>query len=169
MTSIFRAVHIPALYSNDYTFDEANLFIWTAAELATTIIATSIPVLRALLRNIVQSATRNKTGVNTFKTGTYMCSTMSHSQSYKRMVGDDAKPKGTTLASISESGVSVTSLVITPPYSVDKDPEHGGIMKTREITVDYDRRSQINNHEGDRGANASLGFEMEDVTPAHTR
>ncbi|KAF3763980.1 hypothetical protein M406DRAFT_240457, partial [Cryphonectria parasitica EP155] len=49
ITSIFRAYHIPALYSNDYSWDESTLFVWTAAEMATTIIATSIPVLRVLL------------------------------------------------------------------------------------------------------------------------
>lgn len=170
MTSIFRAVHIPALYSRDYTFDEGELFIWTAAELATTIIATSIPVLRALMRSIVQSTTRHRTGVNTFKTGTYVCSTVSRSQSYKRMDGDNPRSKGTTLASISENGGSVTSLVITPAYSVDKDLEYGGIMKTREIKVDYDRRSQMpETHHGGQGPNASLGFELKEVSPVHSR
>lgn len=179
MTSIFRAIHIPAIYSDDYTYDEGELFIWTAAELATTIVAASIPVLRALLKSIVNSTRRTRrTGVNTFKNGTYVCSTVSRSQSYyRRMEGQEkttaahrAKAGGDgNLASISENGESVSSLVMTPARSLEKDLLHGGIMKTEEITVDYDRRSRQGTEDKNGDGNAVLGFELQEVTPAFTR
>lgn len=178
ITSIFRAVHIPAIYSDDYTYDESDLFVWTAAELATTITAASIPVLRALLKSIVSSTqrTRGRTGVNTFKTGTYMCSTVSRSQSYRRMEGEAVplpKTKGggggggdRNLGSISENGESVHSLVMTPEKTLEGEGR-GGIMKTEEITVDYDRRSR--HEESGKMDSSALGFELEEVAPVFTR
>lgn len=70
------------------------------------------------------------------------------------------------LASISENGESVTSLVINPEKTLEKE-SHGGIMKTEEITVDYDRRSR---HEENGNMDSSaLGFELEEVSPVFTR
>lgn len=65
-----RAVTVPSLYTGDYTYAAGQLFIWTGAELATTIVAASIPILRALLSDIVRSRSPRKTltELNTFKT-----------------------------------------------------------------------------------------------------
>lgn len=64
-----RAVTVPSLYSGDYTYEAGQLFIWTGAELASTIVAASIPILRALLSDIVRSRSPRKTltELNTFK------------------------------------------------------------------------------------------------------
>lgn len=64
-----RAITVPSLYSGDYTYEAGQLFIWTGAELATTIVAASIPILRALLSDIVRSRSPKKTftELNTFK------------------------------------------------------------------------------------------------------
>ncbi|PSR90350.1 hypothetical protein BD289DRAFT_354458, partial [Coniella lustricola] len=48
-TATMRAITVGALYSGDYTYDEGQLFIWTGAEIAMTIVATSIPILRTLV------------------------------------------------------------------------------------------------------------------------
>lgn len=159
MTSIMRAVNIPSIYVFDYTWSESRLFVWTAAELGTTIIAASIPVLRVLLRNMVDS-TQRKTGeglTNTFRTGTYMCSTVGRSQSYRRMDTERASQKvkrGNSFGGISEDGESMNSLSVAPVRSLD----HGGILKTEEIQVQYDNSPT-------RPGNAALGFELEDVPP----
>lgn len=63
-----RAVTVPSLYSGDYTYEAGQLFIWTGAELATTIVAASIPILRVLLSDIVKSARKTVSELNTFKT-----------------------------------------------------------------------------------------------------
>lgn len=69
-----RAVTVPTLYADDYSYEAGQLFIWTGAELATTIVAASIPILRALLSDIVHSTRRYRypgggamTELNTFK------------------------------------------------------------------------------------------------------
>lgn len=110
--------------------------------------------------------------MNTFKTGTYVCSTVSRSQSYRRMEGDTVsvpRNKGGSgnLASISENGESVSSLAMTFKNSLERDQGHGGIMKTEEITVDYDRRSR--HEESGKMENAAFGFELEEVPPAFVR
>lgn len=174
VTSIMRAIHIPSLYTTDYTWEESSLFVWTAAELGTTIIAASIPILRTLLRNIKDSTHRRdgRTGVtNTFKTGTYVCSTVGRSQSYRRMDGDtiSQKPGGKGhLDGISESGESVTSLVDLPMKNFGNDRAHGGIMKTEEVQVQYDRKSW----DGKgivQTENPVLGFEMEEMPASYMR
>lgn len=63
-----RALTVPTLYARDYTYEGGQLFIWTGAELATTIVAASIPILRVLLNDIVHSRYhRGATELNTFK------------------------------------------------------------------------------------------------------
>lgn len=142
-----RAIYLPALYTADYTWDEASLFVWTATELATTIVAASIPVLRPLLRSIVNSTQRRdgRPGVaNTFKTGTYVCTAVGRAQSYRRMDRDSLSQKNSGLGhldDISEDGDGSNSLVLKPLNSHEKGREHEGIMKTEEVQVQYDRKS----------------------------
>lgn len=141
-----RAIYLPALYTQDYTWDEASLFVWTATELATTIVAASIPVLRPLLRSLVNSTQRRegRTGVtNTFKTGTYVCTAVGRAQSYRRMDGDSVSQKNALahLDDISEDGDGSNSLVLKPLKSLEKGQEHDGIMKTEEVQVQYARKS----------------------------
>lgn len=63
-----RAVTVPALYAKDYSYAGGLLLIWTGAELATTIVAASIPILRVLLHDMVHSKyRRGATELNTFK------------------------------------------------------------------------------------------------------
>lgn len=66
--SVMRALAVPTMFGEDYTYAMGKLFIWTAVELATTIVAASIPVLRALLSGIVSTRSpRGITELNTFK------------------------------------------------------------------------------------------------------
>lgn len=50
-----RALTVPTLNGQDYSYEAGLLFIWTGAELATTIVAASIPILRALVSDMVHS------------------------------------------------------------------------------------------------------------------
>lgn len=47
-----RAITVPTLTGSDYTYQAGLLFIWTAAEIACTIVAASIPILRVMFREI---------------------------------------------------------------------------------------------------------------------
>ncbi|ETS79804.1 hypothetical protein PFICI_07333 [Pestalotiopsis fici W106-1] len=63
ITSVVRCSTIPLLVSHDTTYFSADVMIWTAAEIATTIMAASIPVLRVFLRRMV--TVRRSAGSNT--------------------------------------------------------------------------------------------------------
>lgn len=66
-TSIMRAVTVPTLNGSDYSYQAGQLFIWTGAELAATIVAASIPILRALISELRISRNADNTELNTFK------------------------------------------------------------------------------------------------------
>lgn len=188
MTSIVRAVEVPSLYATDYTYEASRLLIWTAAELATTIIATSIPVLRALLRDIVSSSYRNRGPAgnrysNTFKSATYLGNSRSRPESFPRTgpgtsiaicTSTSQKQKGSgSLANIYENGESATSLILQPsPASDGKEfgLEHGGILKTEIITVNYDTRSvKSGNTARSSGPDTLQGIELQQVAPTYVR
>lgn len=147
ITSVVRAIQVPALQAKDYTYDSGELFIWTGAELATTIIAASIPVLRMLLRDIVSSTCqRNQdTAMNTFKNGTFRSNKGNLTTIISSTTGN--QKRGGDLANIGQSGESVTSLIDTPANSMDK----GGIMKTEVVTVNYGIRHQSTSSRGSNG------------------
>ncbi|KAI1849113.1 hypothetical protein JX266_005074 [Neoarthrinium moseri] len=52
-TSILRCIKIKLVEEDDFTYRSGELAIWTVAEIATTIMAASIPVLRVHVRKIV--------------------------------------------------------------------------------------------------------------------
>lgn len=64
-----RAITVPTLSGDDYSYEAGQLFIWTGAELAMTIVAASIPILRALLSDFVHSKypRQEPTELETFK------------------------------------------------------------------------------------------------------
>lgn len=173
-TSIMRAIYIPAIYAEDYTWDESSLFVWTATEVATTIIAASIPVLRPLLRSFVNSTQRKdgRTGVtNTFKTGTYVCSAVGRAQSYRRMDGEGNSQKAGGsghLDDISEDGERSPDLVSTSSKSFDHGRDHDGILKTETVQVQYAMKTW-DAKEDDHAENLGLGFELDEVPPSHLR
>lgn len=62
-----RATTVPTLSGTDYTYQAGLLFIWTAAELAATIVAASIPILRVLISEL-RTRYPGVTELNTMKT-----------------------------------------------------------------------------------------------------
>lgn len=189
VTSIVRAVEVPSLYASDYPYEASKLLIWTAAELATTIIATSIPVLRALLRDFVHSSYRNRgpTGnrySTTSKSAAYAGHSRSRPESFARAgpgtsvaictSASQKQQKGLgSLANIYENGDSVTSLIVQQPSPSSDGKEfgleHGGILKTDIITVNYDTRSDKSSNAGSNGAETLQDIELQQVAPTYIR
>lgn len=62
-----RAMTVPALSGTDYTYQAGGLFIWTSAEVASTIVAASIPILRVLFNELKHSRYPRVTELHTFK------------------------------------------------------------------------------------------------------
>ncbi|KAM7185679.1 hypothetical protein V8F20_011703 [Naviculisporaceae sp. PSN 640] len=53
---------IPVIVDGDFTYESYNLVIWGSAEVAITIVAASIPVLRVLFRELREATTRRRYG-----------------------------------------------------------------------------------------------------------
>lgn len=138
-TSIIRCIKIPLLQSNDFTFRSGELAIWTVAEIATTIMATSIPVLRVFLRKMV---TAHPTGANnpyhrSAADGTFLQSLRSAS-------------KGTEHTTTITSGAR-NSVGAKAHGRQGKDPRalslaqgtgyEGKIMKIDTVAIDYGQRA----------------------------
>ncbi|KAK3381200.1 hypothetical protein B0H63DRAFT_396245 [Podospora didyma] len=69
ITAIMKCIAIPTLAHGDFTYDGAELVIWGDAEVATTIMATSIPVLRVLFIDAKTSAERHYGGSRSKRMG----------------------------------------------------------------------------------------------------
>lgn len=168
VTSIFRAIHLSSLNTADFSYSESELLILTGAELATTITAASIPVLRPMLRsgfrNILQSTCPNR---DRPKTGSMMLSDdMSRSQSYKKMVSDNGAgltKRQTNMATLSEVRESEESLPSLPLQTFQHDLERGGIIKTEEIEVHYENGADHPRTTGPQG------FDPGDISPVYVR
>lgn len=136
-----RCVKIPLIDSNDFSFHSGQLAIWTAAEIATTIMATSIPVLRVFLRRMVTAHPGNGEGINR----------------YHRSTADGLFLKSLHIASkgsqhtttVTSRGCEPGSLKHSPSWrrkgqgdtSPSLESESGcGIMKVNTLEIDYDQR-----------------------------
>ncbi|KAI4604391.1 hypothetical protein KJ359_000529 [Pestalotiopsis sp. 9143b] len=147
ITGFVKCWKLQALASGDFTWDGVDLVEWGAAETAVTVIATSIPILRALFSELRSTARSNSKGTGK--------DAMPGSQSrFSRMsktpaVVVNARARPVSQQELNE-GDSDSDRSIWPggkPY----------IMKTDEITLTYDER---------RGDEEN-GYEMDVVSPTH--
>ncbi|KAF2970160.1 hypothetical protein GQX73_g3368 [Xylaria multiplex] len=159
ITAVIRTTFLPSLASPTFSTKATTLVIWFAAEPATTIIAASIPVLRALIKELHTSGAKY----------------MSH-EKYASGRVEASGVKGTarsgTKGNGSKRGDSAfhTSRVVTTvtgqgsryPYDNDGDTGSdksileattapGKIMQTQEVRLSYH----------DRSDNDSMGYEMD--------
>ncbi|KAL8383634.1 hypothetical protein RB595_010705 [Gaeumannomyces hyphopodioides] len=58
-TAFVKSAQIPALAKGDFTYDGFGLVVWSTCEVAMTIIAACIPVLRVLVRDVKKSTRRH--------------------------------------------------------------------------------------------------------------
>ncbi|KAK1585766.1 uncharacterized protein LY79DRAFT_518243 [Colletotrichum navitas] len=138
-TAIIKCTYLPSLLSGDITYDGSRLAIWGACETGVTIMAASIPVLRVLIRDVAAS-TRKYYG-------------SSGSGIDKSRIGHEASLKRTNTATVTTSpqkgsfrrkwdrltdDQSEKSVQRTEP-----DIDFGKIIRTNEIVVQYDTRSEI--------------------------
>ncbi|KAK9420247.1 hypothetical protein SUNI508_06516 [Seiridium unicorne] len=123
VTGIIKCVKLQALASANFFYDGGDLSIWSMAEIHTTIMAASIPVLRALGREITSSASR------------YYAQSHDRTRRYTR-TGDNT--------------VTITSSKRPPTNyqshdgASDKSILHGGIgkiMQVNEIQIKYGDKS----------------------------
>ncbi|KAI3331993.1 hypothetical protein HD806DRAFT_478994 [Xylariaceae sp. AK1471] len=164
ITAVIRTVFLPSLSSPNFSTQATTLVIWYVAEPATTIIAASIPVLRALIKEIKTS------GARYFSNEKYISE-----QRYASGRGNGSGVKGTGRSGTKgSSGKRVTSAfhtsrIVTTVTGHSKDPydlrgdtgsdksileataEPGKIMQTQEVRLSYHDRSDID----------EMGYEMD--------
>ncbi|KAI0458646.1 hypothetical protein F5B21DRAFT_500152 [Xylaria acuta] len=157
ITAVVRTIFLPALNSPNFSTRATTLVIWYTAEATTTIIAASIPVLRALIKEIKTSGARYFSG-----------------EKYDSGRRDGSGVKGSGRSQSKGNGpkkvdsVFHTSRVVTTvtcpgnKYPSDGDTasdksileapaEPGKIMQTQEVRLSYH----------DRSDNDSMGYEMD--------
>lgn len=147
-----RCLKIPTLQAHDFTFEAGQLAIWTVAEISTTIMASSIPVLRILIVKAIKTG-RSQTGRS--QTG------------YHRSMHDGTFKHGRTHTTIITSSGSRRGRKTSEASSSTQDEElglgrredtTGKIVKVETVSVDYDTRTL-----GGRNS-IGLGIELERVT-----
>lgn len=116
-----------------------NLVAWGAAEVATTIMASSIPVLRVLFRE-VKATTRRKYGLSSgSKNRSYGTGSLARSNTVTVEGGSHKKSPSvhvlTTFRSSKSDNRSDTSVLIA-------EPPEGTIVQTQEINIQYHRRDE---------------------------
>ncbi|KAJ0115081.1 hypothetical protein N8I77_009725 [Diaporthe amygdali] len=159
-TSIMRCQKIPLLLTADFTFESGQLSIWSAAEIATTIMAASIPVLRLWVKTIVSvhsryrlsSADRTFNGRGVLQGHgqrskmTTLATTTTITSGGNNMVRKSSSKRGR--AKLADMGWASRSSSDSEDLEAFGSPAGGisggaagGIVKMETITVNYDKRT----------------------------
>ncbi|GAP84920.1 putative integral membrane protein [Rosellinia necatrix] len=159
ITAVVRTIFLPALASPNFSTKATTLVIWYTAEAATTIVAASIPVLRALIKELHTSGARYFSGEK-YASGRQEGSGVRGSA--KNHSKGNASKKGDSALHTSRVVTTVTGHGSKYPYDVHGDTgsdksileataEPGKIMQTQEVRLSYH----------DRSDNDSMGYEMD--------
>lgn len=160
ITAVVRTVFLPALASPDFSTKATTLVIWYTAEAATTIVAASIPVLRALIKEL-HSSGANYISREKYGSGRHGGSGMGATGRSHHSKGMNSK-KGDSALHTSRVVTTVTGHCKKHPYDVHGDTgsdksileattEPGKIVQTQEVRLSYH----------DRSDNDSMGYEMD--------
>ncbi|KAJ3580275.1 hypothetical protein NPX13_g278 [Xylaria arbuscula] len=138
ITALIRTVFLPSLASSTFSTKATTLVIWYVAEPATTIIAASIPVLRALIKELHTSGAKYFSGEK-YGSGRPDASGVKASKgaSKTRRVSASHQPS-------SDNGYWLSRIL-------EGATEPGKIMQTQEIRLSYH----------DKSDNDSMGYEMD--------
>ncbi|KAI1775004.1 hypothetical protein F4818DRAFT_451940 [Hypoxylon cercidicola] len=144
VTAIMRCVYLPLLAIGTFSTQGTTLVIWFVAESAVTIMAASIPVLRALIKEIASSidrygrSTGNNSGVKSHTEGTPRGLYSSNIVTVTGSRRDPYDPHGDAGSdkSIFDAGRAPGKI------------EPGRIMQTQEIRLSYHDRSDNDSDQG---------------------
>ncbi|OLN81960.1 hypothetical protein CCHL11_08634 [Colletotrichum chlorophyti] len=144
-TAIVKCTTIPTLLSGDFTYDGSDLVIWGTCESSVTIVAASIPVLRVLVRDVASTARKyyrgssaTRTNASRFGGGVTRSNTVTVSTNPATRKGSIRKKWDKLADDRSDKSI----------LGVDSEPEFGKIVRTNEVVVEYDVRSQLEGRGG---------------------
>ncbi|CAJ2502230.1 Uu.00g096240.m01.CDS01 [Anthostomella pinea] len=153
-TGIVRAVTLVKLRNQDFSYNGGDIVIWSIVEISVTVIAASIPVLRAFLRSVVSSG------------GQYFSTSGDRTDQYR------TRTRGTKYGNAYGNGRSQTTCVaadrsksraedgLASDAASDKsilDADAKKIMKTEAVTVSFQSSDEV----------GRMGYELDDLSPHH--
>ncbi|KAF6814460.1 hypothetical protein CSOJ01_04011 [Colletotrichum sojae] len=146
-TAIVKCTTIPTLLSGDFTYDGSDLVIWGTAESGVTIVAASIPVLRVLVRDVASSARKyyggsSGTRTNGSRFGVARSNTVTVTTTTANNSHHGASRKGSTRRKDKLADDRSDRSIL----GGEEELEFGKIVKTHEVVVQYDRRSDYDGH-----------------------
>ncbi|KAI1259792.1 hypothetical protein F5Y18DRAFT_432924 [Xylariaceae sp. FL1019] len=159
ITAVIRTVNLPMLANPNFSSSATILVIWYVAEAATTIIAASIPVLRALIKDIKTSS--NKYFKNKYGSGHLESGTGGTSQNNKRSrTQHSALHSSRVVTTVTGKRNNKKETDMYGDTSSDKsilEGHHGNhgnghIVQTQEIRLSYHDRND---------SDSNMGYEME--------
>ncbi|KAI0841234.1 hypothetical protein F5Y06DRAFT_216008 [Hypoxylon sp. FL0890] len=145
VTAIMRCVYLPNLLLGSFSTQGTTLVIWYVAESSVTIIAASIPVLRALIKEISSSidrynrSTGNKSGMKSQSRATPRG--LHHSNVVTTVIGSRRDPHD--LHSDASSDKSILEAGRAPGKV-----EPGRIVQTQEVRLSYYDQSDNDSEQG---------------------
>ncbi|KAI0889261.1 uncharacterized protein GGS22DRAFT_153529 [Annulohypoxylon maeteangense] len=148
VTAIMRCVYLPLLAKGTFSTQGTTLVIWYVAESSVTIIAASIPVLRALIKEISSSidrygrSTANKSGM---KSQTRSTPRVLHPSNIVTTVVSSRRDPN-------EAGDASSDKSILDAAHAPGKTSLGRIVQTQEVRLSYHDRSDMD---------SEAGYEME--------
>ncbi|KAK8121730.1 hypothetical protein PG984_010400 [Apiospora sp. TS-2023a] len=164
VTAFVRASQVPSLATPDFTYEDGHLVVWTIAEITTTIIAASIPVLRILYRDIRPSNRRRSYVMSTFD-GTFPSASLRQGLSRTATIITSRCRDGGKRSNSSRSNRPKDFCPEAAEYGSESE---GKIVQVQTITIDYDvetlRQSRLGLGMGPK-AGQTVGFDVDAVPP----
>ncbi|KAI1646018.1 uncharacterized protein F4817DRAFT_341626 [Daldinia loculata] len=147
ITAVVRCIYLPLLTLGTFSTQGTTLVIWYVAESSATIVAASIPVLRALIKEMSSSmerynhSTGNKSGLKSHTKGTprglHASNVVTTVISSRR---DPHDPHG---------DASSDKSILDGAHAPGKSSEaRGGIVQTQEVRLSYHDRSDNDSEQG---------------------
>jgi len=129
VTSIVRSTYIAKLTTQDVSYESYNAIIWAVAECSMAIVATSIPVLRVVLKHAVNSALEGYTGSSRTKSRT-------KSRSYPSKATSSGNPMSTRQSSKKTPDITVSGECGDSVKEVFGRGSQGNYVQLDDLAVD---------------------------------
>ncbi|KAF2680126.1 hypothetical protein K458DRAFT_393099 [Lentithecium fluviatile CBS 122367] len=159
--AIVKGVYLVQLAQQDFFYNGKDVTIWTAVETATAIVGASIPVLRVFFKDTISSLYNHTAPISHSdpKSSSIPLSDRSGTRSGTRGIGSTVRGRGD---SASERSIlrdtEDLGVVIEENGRMGRKAGLGGILQTRAITVEYERRSFVSGFGGgERGEEEQIG------------
>ncbi|KAI0141843.1 hypothetical protein GGR57DRAFT_397830 [Xylariaceae sp. FL1272] len=155
ITAVIRTANLPMLANPNFSTSATILVIWYVSEAATTIIAASIPVLRALIRDIKTSSNKyfkSKYGSGHLESGTGGTSTNKRSRNHHSALHSSRVVTTVTGKRSVKKEADMYGDTSSDKSILEGNHGTGQIVQTQEIRLSYHDRND---------SDSNMGYEMD--------